>query len=166
MYIFHNTYPVVMANAPQYLLYVLPSFLLCHLCSTFAMGTLLGQGTCPGTSQIQSLPLRLSPKLAGLYSASCWTRITWDLHVYIKNRVMQEAKMGVVHSLTYIKEFHRSFSKHLVSMVLPHTGGQALSVEVSTDLLAYWSMVNMYSDTLKGPDREWQVRDTSCWTSH
>ena len=57
--------------------------------------------------------------------------------MYIKNGVIQEAKMGVVHSLTYIKEFHRSFSKHPVSMVLPHIGGQALSVEVSTDLLAY-----------------------------
>ena len=39
---------------------------------------------------------------------------------------------------TVLKEFHRSFSKHPVFMILPHIGGQALSVEVSTDLLAYW----------------------------
>ena len=54
-------------------------FLSCHLCSTFAMGTLLGQGTCPGTSQIHSRPFLLFPKLAGLYSASCWACLTWDL---------------------------------------------------------------------------------------
>ena len=56
--------------------------------------------------------------------------------VYIKNGVIQEARMGVVSSLTYSKEFHRSLSNHPVSMVLPHIGGQALGVEVSTDLLA------------------------------
>ena len=42
----------------------------CHLCSTFNMGVTLGQGTCPGISQIHKCPFLASPKLAGFVSVA------------------------------------------------------------------------------------------------
>ena len=115
------------------IIFVMP--LVFNICNGYPAGTGHLSWYLTNTKSSSSTVPKISRVILGLLLGSHHLRPTC---VYIKNRVMQETKMGVVHSLTYIKEFHRSFTKHPVSMVLPHIGGQALSVEVSTDLLTYW----------------------------
>ena len=116
------------------IIFVMP--LVFNICNGYSAGTGHLSRYLTNTKSSSSTVPKISRVILGLLLGSHHLR---PACVY-QNRVIQEAKMGVVSSLTYIKEFYRSLSKHPVTMILPHIGGQALSVEVSTDLLAYWLM--------------------------